>query len=156
MYEIIKNVINTGDYELKDFLEKINIMYIEGEITKEQKDELDNLARTNANPENSYAPLQKQIDNLYSELNTLKSTVEANAKGMSALKETVEKLGGTVIEPEYPPIEEEYPEYKQPTGSHDSYNIGDKITFEGEKYTCILDNCVWSPFEYPSAWQEIL
>lgn len=155
MYEIIKNVINTGDYELKDFLEKINIMYIEGEITKEQKDELDNLARTNANPENSYAPLQEQIDNLYSELNTLKSTVEANARGMSALKEVVEKLGGTITEPEIP-VTEEYPEYKQPTGAHDAYKVGDKITFEGKKYTCILDNCVWSPTEYPSAWQEIL
>ena len=155
MYEIIKNVINTGDYELKDFLEKINIMYIEGEITKEQKDELDNLARTNANPENSYAPLQEQIDNLYLELNTLKSTVEANARGMSALKEVVEKLGGTVTEPEIP-VTEEYPEYKQPTGAHDAYKVGDKITFEGKKYTCILDNCVWSPTEYPSAWQEIL
>lgn len=155
MYEIIKNVINTGDYELKDFLEKINIMYIEGEITKEQKDELDNLARANANPENSYAPLQKQIDNLYLELNTLKSTVEANARGMSALKEVVEKLGGTVTEPEIP-VTEEYPEYKQPTGAHDAYKVGDKITFEGKKYTCILDNCVWSPTEYPSAWQEIL
>ena len=155
MYEIIKNVINTGDYELKDFLEKINIMYIESEITKEQKDELDNLARTNANPENSYAPLQKQIDNLYLELNTLKSTVEANAQGMSALKETVEKLGGTITEPEIP-VTEEYPEYKQPTGAHDAYKVGDKITFEGKKYTCILDNCVWSPTEYPSAWQEIV
>ena len=155
MYEIIKNVINTGDYELKDFLEKINIMYIEGEITKEQKDELDNLARTNANPENSYAPLQKQIDNLYLELNTLKSTVEANARGMSALKEVVEKLGGTVTEPEIP-VTEEYPEYIQPTGAHDAYKVGDKITFEGKKYTCILDNCVWSPTEYPSAWKEIL
>ena len=155
MYEIIKNVINTGDYELKDFLEKINIMYIEGEITKEQKDELDNLARTNANPENSYAPLQEQIDNLYSELNTLKSTVEANAQGMTALKEAVEKLGGTITEPEIP-FTEEYPEYKQPTGAHDAYKVGDKITFEGKKYTCILDNCVWSPTEYPSAWQEIL
>ena len=155
MYEIIKNVLIKGNYELKDILHKINQMYIESEITKEQKDELDNLARTNANPENSYAPLQKQIDNLYLELNTLKSTVEANAQGMSALKETVEKLGGTVIEPEYPPVEE-YPEYKQPTGAHDAYKVGDKITFEGKKYTCILDNCVWSPTEYPSAWQEIL
>ena len=155
MYEIIKNVLIKGNYELKDILHKINQMYIESEITKEQKDELDNLARKNANPENSYAPLQEQIDNLYLELNTLKSTVEANARGMSALKETVEKLGGTVIEPEYPPAEE-YPEYKQPTGAHDAYKVGDKITFEGKKYTCILDNCVWSPTEYPSAWQEIL
>ena len=155
MYEIIKNVINTGDYELKDFLEKINIMYIEGEITKEQKDELDNLARANANPENSYAPLQKQIDNLYLELNTLKSTVEANAQGMTALKEAVEELGGTITAPEIP-VTEEYPEYKQPTGAHDSYKIGDKITFEEKKYKCVLDNCVWSPAEYPSAWEQIL
>lgn len=155
MYEIIKNVLNKGNYELKDILHKINQMYIESELAEEEKTELEELARKNANPENSYAPLQEQIDNLYSELDALKSTVEANAKGMSALKETVEKLGGTVIEPEYPPVEE-YPEYKQPTGAHDAYKVGDKITFEGKKYTCVLNNCVWSPSEYPSAWKEIL
>lgn len=49
MYEIIKNVIESGDYELKDYLHKINRMYMENEITEEQKNELDNLARENAN-----------------------------------------------------------------------------------------------------------
>lgn len=37
MYEIIKNVIDSGDYELKDILYKINKMYIESAITEEQK-----------------------------------------------------------------------------------------------------------------------
>lgn len=37
MYEIIKNVINSKDYELKDILYKINKMYIESAITEEQK-----------------------------------------------------------------------------------------------------------------------
>lgn len=32
MYEIIKNVIDSGDYELKDILCKINKMYIESAI----------------------------------------------------------------------------------------------------------------------------
>lgn len=155
MYSIIKNVIERGNYELKDMLNKIKEMYVENEITKENREELEDLARNKANPENSYAPLQEQIDNLYLELNTLKSTVEANAQGMSALKEAVEKLGGTITEPEIP-VTEEYPEYKQPTGAHDAYKVGDKITFEGNKYTCILDNCVWNPIEYPSAWKEIL
>lgn len=155
MYSIIKNVIERGNYELKDMLNKIKEMYVENEITKENREELEDLARNKANPENSYAPLQEQIDNLYLELNTLKSTVEANARGMSALKEAVEELGSTVTEPEIP-VTEEYPEYKQPTGAHDSYKIGDKITFEEKKYKCVLDNCVWSPAEYPSAWEEIL
>ena len=155
MYEIIKNVLIKGNYELKDILHKINQMYIESELAEEEKTELEELARTNANPENSYAPLQKQIDNLYLELNTLKSTVEANAQGMSALKEAVEKLGGTITEPEIP-VTEEYPEYKQPTGAHDAYKVGDKITFKGEKYECIYEKCVWSPEEYPSAWKKIV
>ena len=155
MYSIIKNVIERGNYELKDMLNKIKEMYVENEITKENREELEDLARNKANPENSYAPLQKQIDNLYLELNTLKSTVEANAQGMTALKEAVEELGGTITAPEIP-VTEEYPEYKQPTGAHDAYKVGDKITFEEKKYKCILDNCVWSPAEYPSAWEEIL
>ena len=155
MYSIIKNVIERGNYELKDMLNKIKEMYVENEITKENKEELEDLARSKANPENSYAPLQEQIDNLYKYVNTLKETVEANAQGMSALKEAVEELGGTITNPEIP-VTEEYPEYKQPTGAHDAYKVGDKITFEGNKYTCILDNCVWSPTEYPSAWKEIL
>lgn len=69
---------------------------------------------------------------------------------MSALKEAVEELGGAITEPEIP-VAEEYPEYKQPTGAHDAYNMGRKVTFNGKKYICKLDGCVWSPAEYPSA-----
>lgn len=64
MYEIIKSVIDSGDYELKDILYKINKMYIESAITEEQKTELDSFARENANAENSYATVQEQINNI--------------------------------------------------------------------------------------------
>ena len=135
MYEIIKSVILSNNYELENMLYKINKMYIENAITEIQKTELDNLARENANAQNSYAPLQEQVDKLYSELAQIRSRID--------------KLEG--IEE---PIPEEYPEYVQPTGSHDSYNIGDKVTFNGKKYICKIDNCVWSPEVYPSAWEE--
>lgn len=154
MYDIIKNVIENKDYELVDMLYKINKMYIESVITEEQKDELDNLARTNANAENSYAPLQEQIDKAFKEIDILKTTVEANAVGMSALKEAVEKLGGKLENPVEGPVEE-YPEYVQPTGAHDAYNIGDKVTYNGKKYICQMNNCVWTPDAYPSAWEEV-
>ena len=152
MFKIFKNVIENSDFDLRDILKKIEESYIKSDISEEEKTSLEELAREKAKPENSYASLQEQIDELYSELNTLKSTVE----GMSALKEAVEKLGETVEQPTEPPIAEEYPEYVQPTGAHNAYKIGDKITFNGKKYICKLDNCVWSPSEYPSAWEEVI
>ena len=154
MYEIIKNVINTKSYELVDMLYKINKMYIESEITEEQKEELDNLARANANAENSYAPLQEQINKAFKEIDLLKITVEANAVGMSSLKDAVEKLGGK-IETTTEPSKEEYPEFVQPQGAHDAYNIGMGCTFNGEKYICLINGCVWDPITYPAGWQKV-
>ena len=154
MYEIIKNVINTKGYELADMLYKINKMYIEGSITETEKTELDRLARQNAKAENSYAPLQEQIDKAFKEIDILKTTVEANAVGMSALKEAVEKLGGKLENPVEEPVEE-YPEFVQPTGAHDAYNIGDKVTYNGKKYICQINGCVWAPDVYPQGWQEV-
>ena len=137
MYEIIKNVIDSKDYELRDMLYKINKMYIESNITEEQKTELDKLARANANAENSYAPIQEQIENINVRIDNLESRIN--------------KLEGTEGEPSE---EDEYPEYVQPTGAHDCYNTGSKITFKGEKYTCLVDGCVWSPEEYPQGWKK--
>ena len=133
MFEVIKNVINSGNYELKEILYKINVMYVEGNITEEQKEELDNMARGNAKAENSYAPLQQQIDDL---------------------AKRVAKLEGKE-EPEDTEVIEEYPEYVQPTGGHDAYKIGDIVTYNGQKYECLIDNCVWTPDVYPQGWKLI-
>lgn len=132
MYEIIKSVISSKDYKLEDILYKISKMYIEDRITESEKSELDELARSNAKAENSY-DMQKQLDNL-----------EARVKVLEE-KGTTDEPGTT----------EEYPEYIQPTGAHDAYQSGDKITFNGKKYICKMDNCVWSPETYPAAWEEV-
>jgi hypothetical protein len=57
-----------------------------------------------------------------------------------------EEEGETIID---------YPEYVQPTGGHDAYKIGDKITYNGQKYECLIDNCVWTPDVYPQGWKLI-
>lgn len=135
MYEIIKNVIEKRDFDLRDILYKIAKMYIEGYITEEEKEELELLARNNAKAENSYAPLQEQIDDLYSKYEELYKLIKTD-------------------EPENP-VEEEYPEYVQPTGAHDAYNTGAKITFKGERWEALQDGLVWSPEEYPQGWKLI-
>lgn len=143
MYDVIKNVIESGRFELSDILKKIDTIWLQGDITDEQKTELITLAREKANPTNSYAPLQEQIEKAFAEI--------------SALTDRVIKLeNGGVTPPD--PDPEEYPEYKQPTGAHDAYHRGDKITFNGERYVCVAPDgvaVVWSPSEYPAYWQKV-
>jgi len=40
------------------------------------------------------------------------------------------------------------PEWVQPTGSHDAYDEGAKVTFNGDIYISTVDDNVWSPDEY--------
>ena len=134
MYKIIKSVIESKDFKLEDMLHKINKMYIEDKIKESEKSELDNMARSNAKMENSY-DIQNQLVNL-----------EARVRALENLNVTEEP-----IEPS-----EEYPEYVQPTGAHDSYQVGDKVTSNGKKYICEIPNCVWSPETYPQGWKEII
>lgn len=134
MYKIIKSVIENKDYKLEDMLYKISKMYVEDRITEGEKSELDNLARSKARVENSYN-IQKQLENIFARLTALEN--KGNVKEEST--ETAE----------------EYPLFIQPTGAHDSYQTGDKVTFKDKKYFCLMNNCVWSPETYPQGWREV-
>ena len=47
------------------------------------------------------------------------------------------------------------PEWVQPSGAQDAYNIGDRVVFEGNIYESLIDANVWSPIAYPAGWQLI-
>ena len=47
----------------------------------------------------------------------------------------------------------EWPEYVAPTGAHDAYNTGDKVTFEGQHYISLVNGNTFSPAEYPANWE---
>lgn len=48
-----------------------------------------------------------------------------------------------------------YPAWVQPTGAHDAYNIGDRVSFEGKNYESVIAANVWSPSVYPAGWKAI-
>lgn len=139
MYEIFKNALK-GQYELVDMLNKIAEYYIKGNLSKEEKEELEEEARNNANPVNSYAPFETQLNDAFERIKSLEGRVSI--------------LEGNNPEEPSEPVEE-WPEYVKPTGQHDAYKIGDKITYNGKHYECIFDNCVWNPEEYPQGWKEV-
>ena len=138
MYQIIKDVIKSGRYELADILRKIDTLWVQGDLTDDQRGELVELARDNADPAASYAPLQEQIEQTFA--------------AIKALEERVAKLEAGET-PEPAPEPEEWPEWVQPTGAHDAYSTGDKVTFNGKHYTSLIDGNVWSPDTYPAGWE---
>lgn len=144
VYDALKDVIENTNFKLEDELNKIYVMYSKNRLTKEEMEKLETLAREKANPVNSYAPLQEQIDKLYE-----------NMKDLEARVGFLEQEGQTGEGETEPSETEEYPEYVQPTGAHDSYNTGDKITYNGKKYVCKMDGCVWTPDTYPAGWEEV-
>ena len=49
---------------------------------------------------------------------------------------------------------EEWPEWVQPTGAHDAYAKGDKVTHSSKKWTSDVDANTWEPGVY--GWTEVV
>ena len=45
-----------------------------------------------------------------------------------------------------------WPEWVQPTGAHDAYHFGDKVSYNGNHYICTSDANVYAPDVY--GWEE--
>ncbi|MBQ8765420.1 MAG: hypothetical protein IJZ16_01320 [Clostridia bacterium] len=134
MKTIFESVINRGSYDLKGILNKIDTCYIEGKISEEERNYLTDLARNNAQTENS-------VD-VFAKLEELDKRVKALEERDTTAEEEGEEVTNTA------------PEYV--VGKW--YYNGDKVTFEGKEYKCIAPEgvvCTWSPSEYPTYWEEV-
>lgn len=80
--------------------------------------------------------------------------------------EPSEPGGGEVVEPEpepeptptpepEEPEQEQPPAFVQPTGGHDAYNIGDRVTYNGKVYESTINANVWAPDAYPKGWKVV-
>lgn len=49
--------------------------------------------------------------------------------------------------------EEGIPEWVQPLGASDAYQIGDVVMYNGKKYESVINANVWSPDAYPAGWK---
>lgn len=143
MFETFQTIINEGGYDLADLTQRIKTLYALGELSKEEMEQLIEQAQTNAKPDDSYPPLTDRVKAIEEWMTTIEQRLSKPESGSST------DLG----EPEEPA--DEWPEYKQPTGAHDAYHVGDKITYKGKHYTCTYNGCVWTPDEYPQGWQLV-
>ena len=142
MYDLIDNVIEEGGYDLTDLLLKIDHAWLKNQITAGQRDALETKARNRAVPEYSYASDKQRIL-------ALEQTVRALELRVAALEATPGSGGSGSQE------SSEYPEWVKPSGALDCYNIGDRVRFNDKVYESLVNGNVWSPTEYPAAWQEV-
>ena len=139
MYSVVKSVIESRNYELSDMLTKIDTLWVQGSITEEERAELIDLARQNAE-------VQQSID-ILAKLEELDMRVKANEEAIKKLTETGEtpEEGGETEKPTYPEYE---------VGKW--YYRNDIVSFDGQNYKCIAPErvvCTWSPAEYPAYWE---
>ena len=85
---------------------------------------------------------------------TWRSKIDNNVHAPSAYPQgwqdvSIEESGGTEPQPEQPP------EFVQPTGSHDAYKIGDRVTYNGKVYESTINGNVWAPDAYPQGWNVV-
>ena len=135
MYNIIKTVITSGNFELTDIIRKIDTVWLEGKITDEEKAELVEMAQGKANPQHSMDLVAKVAD-LEKRVKILEEQNKTSDSGSD---------GEEVVEETYPPFVE-----------NKWYYNGDKCSENGSNYTCIAPDgvvCVWSPSAYPSYWK---
>lgn len=131
MFNTVKNVLSQGNYNLKDILHKVDVLWVKGKLTDAEHEELVALAREGAKSENDFDIFEK---------------LEEHDKRIAAL----EKGNGGEDEPSV-----EYPEYE--VGKW--YYKNAVCSLEGKNYICIVPEgvvCVWSPLEYPAYWEEVV
>lgn len=85
------------------------------------------------------------------------STYPQGWEAVNAPEQGGTEPGGTGPAPDQGDTEpaDEWPQWVQPTGAHDAYNTGDKVTYNGKHYQSTINGNVWSPDAYPAGWQLV-
>ena len=129
MKTIFESAIRKGGFDLSAMLERIDEYHIRGRLTASERDALAAQARSAADA-GADMDVSGEIQRLWAAVRTLQAGQEGSAG--------------------------EAPAFRQPSGAHDAYFAGDRITFGSHVYTCTAPQgvaCVWSPDVMPDFCQ---
>ena len=154
--ETIKEQINA----LVEFSKTIKTKeQIELENLNKQKEEMQKVIIENTSDEDKLKMLtvfdewlageSYKVDNYVRHNNKLYKVIQAHESQVGWSPDIAASLFREVLPPNA------IGEWTQPTGGHDAYNIGDSCVFNGWVYSCIIDNNVWDPAQYPQGWEKL-
>lgn len=127
MYEILKSVISAGGYKLADIQHKVKKLFVLGDLTEKQTDELLAMASGGVSVD-AERPETLQL-------------IQTLAEEIEALKERVTALEGGKDEEETT-----YPEWKAWDGISKDYQMGAIVSHNGELWQSVFNGQnVWMP-----------
>lgn len=130
MHKILESVISTGGYKLAEIQHKIKKMYLLGDLTEEQMDELLSKAAGGVSPDAERPEVMQMIHTLAEKISTLDARVKI--------------LEGKPDEPDVP--EGDYPAWEPWDGISDDYQHGAIVAHKGKVWiSTFLGQNVWEP-----------
>lgn len=143
MYKNVKNVIESGKFKLSDMANKIDILWLQGDLTDDQRAELNALMKEHLNPETETPEALKLCQELRAEINSI--------------KERVTKLENGGVAPE-PPVGVVVSVWEPWDGISDKYQYGAVVTIDQKYYISIFwGQNTWMPGSMGTEglWKEI-
>lgn len=127
MYEIVKSVITAGGYKLAEIQHKVKKLFVMGDLTEEQADELLAMASGGVSVDAERPETLQLIQTLADEIEALKERVTALEGGKDEEETT-------------------YPEWKAWDGISKDYQMGAIVTYNGELWQSVFNGQnVWEP-----------
>lgn len=126
MFELLKTVISRGGYKLEELQGKVKKLFVLGDLTESQMDELLAMVSGGISPEAERPETLEMIRTL--------------AEKIEELKARVETLEGGGKEPE------EYPDWKPWDGISNDYQKGAIVRHKGQLWKSVYEGQnVWEP-----------
>lgn len=140
MFEIIKSVIYAGGYKLADIQRKIKKLYMLGDISEVEMDELLILASGGVSSDAERPETLQMIQSLSDKI--------------TALEDRVKALEGNPDEPDVP--DGDYPAWKPWDGISNDYQPGSIVAHNGKTWISVFNGQnVWEPGVVGvSFWEE--
>lgn len=142
MYSILKSIIMSQKEPNDTLYHKINVAWANGDITDEEKIELEQLVFQYQNPQVQAPDLAKLYNRLSEKCNAMSEEIEI-------LKASVEKLqsGGTDPADPEEPQKVKIPKWEAWDGISDKYQTGAVVKHKGKYYQNVLEGMqnTWEP-----------
>lgn len=161
MKEIIQNVINSGVFNLTDILKKIDTLWVQSQLSDEERTQLIQMAQDKADPTHGHIDIQDQVDILFGRADSLDKSVADITATIETIKKAISGMGGSVTdpEPEPEPGDDEYPEWTAwPGYGAILWQNGSKCSHNSKKWVSRVDNNIWEPGGMgvsEAIWEEV-
>lgn len=141
-YTTARTVIESGRYELAQMLDRLDTVWLQGDVTDGERAELVALAQERADQGRAFASLEERMAMAEGRISALEAKVDGT------------ETGGGPGEPDGAPDMGGYGPWHEVKLPEDTYALGAKIVFRGRKYTCVQVPCNYSPADWLFGWRD--